>query len=252
MKTLLLLTLLIGCSDPYGEAQTADTIEAYETFISANPSSPRLDMAGMRLEGLYLEKARQDKKLQSYDEYLAKYPKGSMLKKAMAERQKLLIRWAETENTAAAWKTVLDDYPKARSPLKRRVRERMHMAKQQSKIVIGEVKMERINMANDPQGPLNGYGFWVEVTNEAKRAITRLDLEIAYLGPTGRTLATKRWEVVHPGPLHSDHTPMAEGFSAPMKSGKTRTWEWSDSAPPEAWAKKVSITPVHIVFKKKD
>jgi len=251
MRYFLLLALLMGCSDPYGAAQQADTIEAYEKFISDNPRSARRDMAQLRLEGLYLEKARKDKKLESYDDYLSRYPSGKMRKRAMDERQAFLLTWAESEDTPEGWKKVLDEYPKAKGKVKRRVRERMNMAKNQGKLVIGEVKMERINMANDPQGPLNGYGFWVDVTSKAKRPLTRVDLEIAYLSKSGRPLGTKRWELVHPGPLHSDHTPMAEGFSKPLKSGQTRTWEWSDSEPPEEWSKKVTITPVHIAFKKK-
>jgi len=251
MRYFLPILLLLGCSDPYGAAQQADNIEGYEKFISENPNSAKVDMAAMRLEGLYLEKARSDKKLAGYDDYLKRYPKGNMRKKAMAEREAFLLLWAESEDTVAAWKQVLDEYPKTKKQVKRRIRERMHMAEHRGKVVLGKVKMERVNMANDPQGPLNGYGFWVDVTNEAKRALTRLDLEIAYLGPSGSPLSTKRWEVVHPGPLHSDHTPMAEGFSTPMKSQETRTWEWSDAEPPKAWTKKVSITPVHIVFKVK-
>ena len=251
MRNLLLLALLVGCSDPYSVAQEADTIEAFEAFISDHPSSPKVDLAQMRLEGLYLEKARNDKKLESYDEYLKRYPSGNMLKKAMEERKTFLLGWAESEDTVAAWQKVMDDYPKAKKKMKRRVRQRLNMAKHRDKVTLGTVKMERINMANNPQGPLNGYGFWVETTNKAKRALTRLDLEIAYLGPSGKPLGKKRWEVVHPGPLHSDFTPMAEGFTTPIKSGETRTWEWSDAEPPEGWTKKVTITPVHIVFKDK-
>ncbi len=251
MRHIVLFALLIGCSDPYGTAQNADTIEAYEKFVTENPNSPKVDMAVMRLEGLYLEKARNDKKLASYDEYLKKYPQGKMLKKAMSERQAFLLQWAESVDTEASWQKFMDEYPKARRPIKQRARQRLNMAKHKDKIVLGTVKMEQVNMANDPQGPMNGYGFWVDVTNNAKRAITRLDLEIAYLGPSGAPLGTKRWEVVHPGPLHSDNTPMAEDFRNPVKGGDTRTWEWSDSEPPKGWTKKVTVTPVHIAFKEK-
>jgi hypothetical protein len=251
MRHILLLAALFGCSDPYGAAQQADTIESYEKFISENPNSPKVDLAGMRLEGLYLEKARRDKKLSSYDDYLQRYPKGKMRQKAMDEREAFLLGWAASEDTTEAWIQFLDEYPKAKKRVKRRARQRLNMTKHRGKVLLGQVKMDRVNMAEDPQGPLNGYGFWVDVTNQGKRPITRLDLEIAYLGPSGSPLGKKRWEVVHPGPLHSDHTPMREGFSTPLKPGATRVWEWSDAEPPDHWTKKVTVTPVHIVLKEK-
>ena len=145
MRYLILLALIIGCSDPYSAAQEADTIEAFEAFISENPNSPKVDLANMRLEGLYLEKARRDKKLSAYDDYLSRYPSGQMHKKAMEEREAFLLVWAESEDTVEAWKTVLDEYPKAKKRVKRRVRERMHMAKHRGKIVLGKVKMEHPN-----------------------------------------------------------------------------------------------------------
>ena len=50
---LALMTLLIaGCADPYGDAQKADTISAYETFIRENPKSPKRAMAEIRTEQL--------------------------------------------------------------------------------------------------------------------------------------------------------------------------------------------------------
>ncbi len=251
MRHILLIAALFGCSDPYGAAQNADTIESYEKFITENPNSPKLDMAGMRLEGLYLEKARKDKKLAGYDDYLQRYPSGKMRVKAMKERKAFLLAWAESEDTAEAWQQFLDEYPKAKKQVKRRARQRLHMTKNRSKLLLGPVKMERVNMAEDPEGPLNGYGFWVDVTNRAKRAVVRLDLEIAYLGPSGSPLGKKRWELVHPGPLHSDNTPMREGFSKPVRAGETRTWEWSDAEPPKGWTKKVTVTPVHIEFREK-
>jgi len=251
MRHILFFTLLVGCSDPFAVALETDSIEGYEKYLEENPNSPKIDMAAGRLEGLYLEKARRDAKLESYDQYLRRYPEGRMLQKAQDERQRLLLAWAASTDTVESWSRFLKEYPKAKKKVTRRVNRRLNMAKHRDKLTLGPVKMEQVNMAEDPEGPLNGYGFWVDVTNGAKRAVTRLDLEISYLGPSGKALGKKVWEVVHPGPLHSDRTPMAKGFSTPIKAGDTRVWEWSDAEPPDGWTKKVTVKPVRITFKEK-
>ena len=74
----LLATLIVGCSDPYGEAQKTDTIAGWETFITENPKNPKRSMGQIRLEELYLEAARTAGTLEGYDTYMEKYPKGRL------------------------------------------------------------------------------------------------------------------------------------------------------------------------------
>ena len=54
MKALLLTTILLAtaCTDPFSEAKTAGTVEAYETFIKTNASSSRVFDAEMAIEKL--------------------------------------------------------------------------------------------------------------------------------------------------------------------------------------------------------
>ena len=111
----LLATLVVGCSDPYGEAQKADTIAGWETFIAENPKNPKRSMGQIRLEELYLEAARTSGTLEGYDTYMEKYPKGKLTETAVKERRTFLIEWARTENTVAAWEKYLADYPASRS-----------------------------------------------------------------------------------------------------------------------------------------
>ena len=65
----------LGCSDPYGEAEQANTIEAYEAFIEANPTSSDVMQAKLKLEELMLEKARASKSMEDYDAYLTYFKK---------------------------------------------------------------------------------------------------------------------------------------------------------------------------------
>ncbi len=247
MLRLAALTLILsGCADPYGEAQKADTIAAWEAYIQDNPRSPKKSMAEIRLEELYLAAARETKSLESYDTYLGKFPKGKMVDQATKERREFLIEWARTTDTVEAWEKYLSEYPASRSEGGKEAKRRLNMAKHKDKIELGPIKMEQVNLAEDPNGPLNGYGFYVDVTNKGDAAITMLKLEIQYLDEAGQKVGSGSWPVVAtrlPGGL-----PMAEGFSKPIKPGETRQWEWTDGELPEKWAKKSKIVATGIQF----
>ena len=40
IRLALITVATLGCSDPYGDAQKADTIAAWESFVDENPRSP--------------------------------------------------------------------------------------------------------------------------------------------------------------------------------------------------------------------
>ncbi len=120
------------------------------------------------------------------------------------------------------------------------------MAESKDLISIGPVEMEQVNLAENPEGPLDGYGFYVDVTNTGEKPIVSLTLEISYLNVDGRTLDRKFWPAV--APRLPGGLPMAEGFSKPIAPGEVRTWEWTDGDLPEAWSKKVKVYPISIRF----
>ena len=242
----LVAALLVGCSDPYGEAQKADTIAAWETFIEENPKNPKRSMGQIRLEELYLEAARTSGTLDGYDTYLAKYPKGKLNEAAVKERRTFLMDWARTENTVEAWEKYLADYPASRSAGGREAKARLNMAKHRTKISLGPTKMERVNLAENPEGPLDGYGFYVDITNSGKTPIEYLNIMISYLDAEGKPLKSSKWPAVAtrlPAGL-----PMPEGFSKPIAPGETRQWEWTTGDIPDGWAKKTTVTPVNVKF----
>jgi hypothetical protein len=243
----LAMTLAVSaCDDPFSTAQTADSIEAYEAFVQGNPNSPKIDMARIRIEELVLEAARTGKTLAAYDTYLERYPKGRFRKKALKERQEFLFEWAAATNTVAAWKQYLSEYSKGNKKRRLNAKKRLFMAKHAGAVHLGSVKMERVNLAEDPEGPLNGYGFYVDVTNKGDKPIVSLTLEIAYLGPNGMALDRKIWPAV--APRLPGGLPMSEGFDKPIAPGEVRTWEWTDGDISESWTKKVSVVPASIRF----
>ena len=246
IRLVLTLALITGCSDPFGDAQKADTIAAWTQFVDGNPKSPRLGMGQIRLEQLYLESARSEKTLEHYDTYLKKFPKGKFVEKATKERREFLIAWARETNTVAGWEQYLKEYPATRSAGGREAKSRLKMAKHKDNIGIGPVKMEQVNLAEDPKGPLNGYGFYVDVTNKGTAAIAAMGIQIQYLDNAGKSVGSGTWPVVAkrlPGGL-----PMAEGFDKPIAPGETRQWEWTEGDLPSDWSKKTTVVATYIKF----
>ena len=245
-RVALLSMLLSGCSDPYMAAQKADSISAWEQFIAENPKNPKRGMGQIRLEELYLKAARDAKSLEAYDTYLAKYPKGKMLETAHKERREFLLTWTREQDTVVSWEKYLAEYPASRSAGGREAKARLNMARHKGALTVGPVKMEQVNLAENPEGPMDGYGFYVDVTNNGDSPIQYLNMQISYLDEKGVTLSRSKWPAVAtqlPASL-----PMEEGFDKPIAKGETRQWEWTSGKTPDGWAKKVSVIPVNIKF----
>jgi hypothetical protein len=86
--TLLLAALLAAC-DPVGkawdEARSADTIDAYQSFLAANPGSEYESEAMQRIDGLAWDAARAANTEESYAQYLSDHSDGAHATEA-AER----------------------------------------------------------------------------------------------------------------------------------------------------------------------
>jgi tetratricopeptide (TPR) repeat protein len=226
-----LVALLTACGDDFTAVQKADTIEAYEAYLEANPDSRWTLQAEGRLEGLYLEKARAEDSLEAYDAYLERFPKGTLRAKAFEEREEFLFDWARGEDTQASWQTFLDEYPKGDKKRRKQAERMIEVHEYLDKVTLSDTRVEQVNMAEDPKGPKDGWGFAVDVTNNGDESITDMRLVIQYLSPEGGVLREKEWPVVAPKfPI-----PMEEEKLVPIAPGETRTWWWTDGVIPERW-----------------
>lgn len=247
LALLLPLTLaLSACQDPFAAAQEANSIEAYEAFVAENPNSPFVTQAQIRLEELYLEKARAEKTLEAYDVYLEKFPKGKLKDKAVDERRQFLFDWAGEQDTAEAWQKFLDEYPSGDRKLKQEARQRLNMAQNKDLVTVGPVSIEQVNLAEMADGPLDGWGIYADVTVGGDKEVAKLVMEVAYLGAEGQVLDAREWPAV--APALPGNIPVEEEFKVPMKPGETRTFEWTTGDLPAGWAKKARIRPVDIQF----
>ncbi|HJN75138.1 MAG TPA: hypothetical protein QGF58_14510 [Myxococcota bacterium] len=247
---MLALLALLACGPSFHEVQKADSIEAYEAFIQAAPNSPSITMAEIRLEELYLEKARKDKTLEAYDHYLEMYqgnPKSQLAEIAVEEREEFLYAWAEDSNSVEAWQTWLDEYPKGSKKRKQEARRRVAMNAYVDQLEIGRVEIEPVNLAEDPDGALDGYLFTSEVTNTGTRTITTLNMELQYLDIEGNVIDKDRWPLV--APQAPGNMPIEEEWKVPVKPGETRAYWYTDMAPEAVgWSKKARLVPISVTF----
>jgi len=240
------LVATTGCENEFDNAQQAHSIEAYETYLKNNPDGQRTLEAKLALEDLYLEKARKDGNLDGYDAYVERFPKGKHIEKVMEERKQFLFDWAAEKDTPEAWQTFLDEYKTGAKKLRTKAKQRKRMAENRSKVEIGAIEVEQVNLAENPDGPLDGWGFTADVVNQGDAPIQYLMLEIQYLNDAGKSAKSEQWPAVAtrlPGNL-----PMEEGFSDPIQPGASRTFFFTTGDLPAGWSKKVKLVPVDIGF----
>ena len=240
------MTALTAC-DPYGSIQLTEDIDAFEQYLKDYPSSPNIVSANARLEEIYLKRARKTQTLEGYDIFLKRWPKGVFKKKAMEERKEMLLIWAELQHTPEGWQKFLDEYPRADRRLRLKARRGKAAAEYMPHLTIADVTITEVNLAEDPEGPLNGWGMRSDITNNGTESIQFLQMHVSFLDKDGVVLSTDKWPLV----ATQFPIPMEEEKKMPVKAGETRTWDWTTGDIPEGWAQKVSIKPTAITLVKK-
>jgi hypothetical protein len=108
-----------------------------------------------------------------------------------------------------------------------------------------ELVIEPVNLAEDPNGPKNGWGFTSTVTNKGTRLVRDLRFTITLKSPAGADITHAEWPVVAkvwPLPIEDEH-------KVPMKPGDTRVWSWtSDDPAPGVWKQQATLVPTRIAF----
>ena len=239
-----LLLCLLACGDDFATVQKTDTIEAYEAYLEAHPSGTYSFQASGRLEDLYLIKARGDQSLEGYDAYFKRFPEGNLKSRAFAEREALLFDRSKEVNTLEAWEQYLEEYPHATKKRKKEAQRMIKVHGYSGNLELSEPTVTQINLAEDPEGPLNGWGFQVMVTNNGDQTIETLHLTMVYLDAEGGALDFRDWPVVAP----YWNTPIEEERKVAMKPGETRPWDWSSGDMPDGWSKRIRAYPSRITF----
>ncbi len=225
LTALLLATPLFGGCDPFATAQSADTIEAYEHFLENNDGSPWEFQARSRLEQLYLEQARAEPSLAAYDEWIARYPASSYREAVVEERETYLFEWAQQEGTIEAWERFIREY--GSSSRRGEAQLEIRLIQHAPSVTFDNPRVSRVNLAEDPEGPLNGWKLEVDVTNAGEVSLTKVVVGVTVAG----TELSTAWPVA----ATDWHMPVTEAERRPLGAGTTRTWAYTTRIPPETW-----------------
>lgn len=244
---LLAALFLLGCHDPIDDAKTANTVEAWEAYLAMPEATGSNKLFGEdRLQELMVAKAEGSKTLEDYDALLKRFPKARDFKKWQTARIQIALEAAEALNTPEGWQKFVADNPKADGSMVKQAKNRIAVAEYTPKLGITELKVEQVNLAEDPKGPKDGWGFSTDITNNGDKAISYLNIELKITDPAGGA-----WKPVTMPAVASTYTvPMPEEFYLPIEPGKTRHWEYTTSEVPEKFADKpaATITPITIRF----
>ena len=117
-------------------------------------------------------------------------------KNAGQAAEKCAYRIAEEANSEASWQAFLDRYRYNQSFLKEEAEKRLEMVQYQDTIVLGDVAVTPVNLAQDPEGEPNGYAVSVEVKNRTGKTIKYLNMKLDFMSDNDGVIKEDRWPLI--------------------------------------------------------
>jgi len=96
----------------FAQAQSKNTIEAYEDFLRHYPNGSFTIEARSGMEKLYFNQAQSKNTIETYDDFLKRYPNGSLTTEAWVRIEKLYFDQAQSKNTIDAYEDFIRRFPK--------------------------------------------------------------------------------------------------------------------------------------------
>jgi hypothetical protein len=113
----VLIILSAGCATMqkhWKDAESIDTIAAYEEFLCHYPHGQLAEQARIRLELLHFEKAKDKNTRESFVDYLQQYPDGKYIDEVYSLMEIPYFKWAKDTNTFEAYERFLSIYPNSK------------------------------------------------------------------------------------------------------------------------------------------
>lgn len=257
------LSFAIACTNPYEEAKTAGTVEAYETFISENPDSRDVFSARMEIEIMMVAKARASQDVKDFDAYLINYqdnpPTKDTYDKMLGERKDALWNKALDSNKIADWQNFIDQYNVKDVKKTRIAKQRLVVAEYLPNLQMDPIEKIQVNLAGSESGPLDGWEFSTSVSNSGDKAIEAMKLRISFLNVEGNIIQAKDYTVIGCGdycqrkfvfddPSYIMKDPDIGRIKPPMKAGETREFVKTTGDIPPEWSKQIRATIIALKF----
>lgn len=235
MRTLLTLIalalFLTACEGTaFLDAEKANTPEAYEAFLQEYPNYAQADEVRVKIEELRYEDAWGSRNAGKLRAFLERYPDTEHAAKIRKKEDELAWQEADGTKTGAGYKSYLDLHPEG-VWVDKATRLHTKFAYVDS-ITVSTPVVEKVNMAADPEGPLNGWGLNCDLTNVGDKRLRTVEMRIDYLKADGSIAKSDKWWAVvqdlGPLPVHPVQRPI-------MEPGETRPFRWTTAEVPPGW-----------------
>lgn len=177
----LMITLFSGCATTEGrwkKAESLNTIEAYEEFLTKYPQGKFANEARTKIEELYFKRAIATNTVAGYEEFLKRYPQGKYVNEAHSRIEELYFERAKATNTIEGYEGFIKRYPQGEHAEKARLQ-------------IEELYFERAKAQNTIQGYEEFLGRYPQGKFAAE---VRLQLEELYFEQAEATNTLKGYE----------------------------------------------------------
>jgi hypothetical protein len=223
ISILLIALFLCGCQgNALQNAEFANTAEVWESFLEKYPDYEGAPDIRKRIDGLRFTRTAKDNTVEAYKSYLELHPEGKHVSEALGAIDLLDYEVAVREASLAGFATYLKTHPDgAYVDRATGLQERLAYL---PLVTLGAASIERINMAKDPKGPLNGWSLKSQVTNTGDRTLRVVELHVDVQDASGKVLKSHKWWAVAPD-LSVQAAPPA--MRAPLQAGGERTFEWT-------------------------
>lgn len=241
--------LLAGCDSQQSalrEAQVAGTPEAYEAFLAQYPDSVYAESVRKDIEEIRYGRAKDGNQSALWREYLEHHPEGKYVKTARKMEDEVSFNEANETRTAAAYQAYLDSHPSGE--FVRTARGEMDELGYLDKVTIDNYRVEKVNLAKDPKGPLNGWGMYADVHNKGDRIIIEAQLELQFTDATGKVLDTRKWWVVAEELVGMPTPPRIQ---PPLRPENSREFQFTTGEPPEGWNESFKLEVTNLRFREK-
>jgi len=195
---VLLFVIFTACDTKqarWKNAESENTIEAYEKFIKDYPKSELVDTARVSLHVLYFQSTKKLNTIESYEDFLNRYPKSAFADTILKGLHHLYYKRAKEMNSIASYEDFFKRYPKSEyTDITRSSLDSLYLQRAKAKKIAGEFKSEKILMERTmsveiPESILLGDGGNTWVIDEGADAKIFIDnLTNIYKGKKYRLL----------------------------------------------------------------
>jgi hypothetical protein len=209
------LTLLFGtgCSKEnaaFEQAQTADSIEAYEAFLRDFPDTTNAVTVQERLDQLYFDAAQNAKTVESYNKYLTTYPTGRHVAEVRGEYEKVMYRDVTKDGSRTGLEAFLKEFPDGNYAQK--AQKRLDEVAYYDKLSVSDVKVAKTTVTGADGMSQEGWEITGSITNTGDRPVDKVTMTVGAKGGKGQ-----------------------ETVSAPMAPGAAATFTVKTLESPEGW-----------------